>query len=397
MISLRQLFLNNVAQTSDEPILLEIVKASGIHLYDNTGKAYIDLISGISVSNIGHCHPKVVEAVKKQAEKYMYLMVYGEYVQSPQVQLAKLLTSQLPGNLQQVYYCNSGAEATEGAIKLARKFTGKTEIIHFEGGYHGSTIGALSVIGDEYFKTNYRPLPPGTRCLKFNCEGCLNYITKKTAGVIVEPVQGEPGVIAAKESWLKALRKKCDKTGTLLIFDEIQSGFGRSGSLFAFQQYNVIPDVLNLAKGMGGGMPMAAFVASAEIMSVFKSNPFLGHITTFGGHPVCCAAAIASLNILLESGLIAEVKAKEQLFLSLLKHPAIKSINHKGLWMALEFENFEQNKAIIDQCIANGIITDWFLFSDKHLRIAPPLIITNQQIEAACAIIIKSINAVTGD
>jgi len=394
VISLRQLFLNNVAQTSDTPLMLEIEKAEGVYLYDKDGNQYIDLISGISVSNIGHCHPAVVEAINAQTKKYMYLMVYGEYVQAPQVQYAKLLTSQLPGNLEQVYYCNSGAEATEGAIKLARKFTGRTEIIHFEGGYHGSTIGALSVIGDEYFKTNYRPLPPGTRRLQFNCEGCLDYITSKTAGVIVEPVQGESGVVAAEKKWLTALRKKCTDLGVLLIFDEIQSGFGRSGSLFAFQQYNVVPDVLNIAKGMGGGMPIAAFVASEAIMSVLKNNPFLGHITTFGGHPVCCAAAMASLKVLLNDGLIEQVAEKAKLFAGLLQHSAIKSINQKGLWMSLEFKDYETNKAIIDKCIENGIITDWFLFADNRLRIAPPLIITKEQIEVACKKIIDAIESV---
>jgi len=394
MISLRQLFLNNVAQTSEAPLMLEIEKAEGVYLYDVNGKKYIDVISGISVSNIGHCHPAVVEAINAQTKKYMYLMVYGEYVQAPQVQYAKLLTSQLPKNLQQVYYCNSGAEATEGAIKLARKFTGRTEIIHFKGGYHGSTIGALSVIGDEYFKTNYRPLPPGTRRLMYNCEGCLDYITTKTAGVIVEPVQGESGVIASNKSWLNALRKKCTEVNALLIFDEIQSGFGRSGTLFAFQQYGVVPDVLNIAKGMGGGMPIAAFVSSSEIMSVFKNNPFLGHITTFGGHPVCCAAAMASLNVLLNDGLIEQVAEKARLFAELLQNPKIKSINQRGLWMSLEFENYIINKAIIDNCIENGVITDWFLFADNRLRIAPPLIITTAQIKAACQIINNAIDSV---
>lgn len=395
MISLRQLFLNNVAQTSDEPLMLEIEKAAGIYLYDANGKQYIDLISGISVSNIGHCHPAVVEAINTQSKKFMYLMVYGEYVQAPQVQYAKLLTSQLPKNLEQVYYCNSGAEATEGAIKLARKFTGRTEIMYFNGAYHGSTIGALSVIGDEYFKTNYRPLPPGTRKLQFNCEGCLDYITNKTAGVIVEPIQGEPGVIASNKNWLKALRKKCTEVGALLIFDEIQSGFGRSGTLFAFQQYGVVPDVLNIAKGMGGGMPIAAFVASKEIMGVFKNNPFLGHITTFGGHPVCCAAAMASLKVLLNDGLIEQVKEKAKLFAKLLHHPKIKTINQKGLWMSLQFENQQTNKAIINKCIENGIITDWFLFADDRLRIAPPLIITKEQIKTACAKILNAIEIAT--
>ena len=384
-----------MAQTSDEPLMLEIEKAAGVYLYDTDGKQYIDLISGISVSNIGHCHPEVVEAINAQTKKYMYLMVYGEYVQAPQVQYAKLLTSQLPKNLEQVYYCNSGAEATEGAIKLARKFTERTEIMYFDGGYHGSTIGALSVIGDEYFKTNYRPLPPGTRRLRFNCEGCLDYITNKTAGVIVEPVQGEPGIIAADKNWLIALRKKCTAVGALLIFDEIQSGFGRSGSLFAFQQYGVVPDVLNIAKGMGGGMPIAAFVSSKKIMATFKNNPFLGHITTFGGHPVCCAAAIASLKVLLNDGLIEQVAEKAALFAELLQHPNIKSINQKGLWMSLQFKDFETNKAIIDNCIENGIITDWFLFADDRLRIAPPLIITKKQIKTACATILNAIEKVT--
>ena len=384
-----------MAQTSDEPLMLEIEKATGVYLYDTDGKQYIDLISGISVSNIGHCHPAVVAAINAQTKKYMYLMVYGEYVQAPQVQYAKLLTSQLPKNLEQVYYCNSGAEATEGAIKLARKFTERTEIMYFNGGYHGSTIGALSVIGDEYFKTNYRPLPPGTRRLQFNCVGCLDYITNKTAGVIVEPVQGEPGIIAANKSWLIALRKKCTAVGALLIFDEIQSGFGRSGSLFAFQQYGVVPDVLNIAKGMGGGMPIAAFVSSKEIMATFKNNPFLGHITTFGGHPVCCAAAIASLKVLLNDGLIEQVAEKATLFAELLQHPNIKSINQKGLWMSLQFKDFETNKAIIDNCIENGIITDWFLFADDRLRIAPPLIITKKQIKTACTTILNAIEKVT--
>ena len=384
-----------MAQTSDEPLMLEIEKAAGVYLYDTDGKQYIDLISGISVSNIGHCHPAVVAAINAQTKKYMYLMVYGEYVQAPQVQYAKLLTSQLPKNLEQVYYCNSGAEATEGAIKLARKFTERTEIMYFNGGYHGSTIGALSVIGDEYFKTNYRPLPPGTRRLQFNCEGCLDYITNKTAGVIVEPVQGEPGIIAADKNWLITLRKKCTAVGALLIFDEIQSGFGRSGSLFAFQQYGVVPDVLNIAKGMGGGMPIAAFVSSKKIMATFKNNPFLGHITTFGGHPVCCAAAIASLKVLLNDGLIEQVAEKAALFAELLQHPNIKSINQKGLWMSLQFKDFETNKAIIDNCIENGIITDWFLFADDRLRIAPPLIITKKQIKTACATILNAIEKVT--
>ncbi len=394
-LSKRQIFLNHIAQTSDAPLMLEIERAEGMYMYDVDSKKYMDLIAGISVSNIGHCHPEVVKAVQKQAASYMHLMVYGEYIQTPQNILASLLTSVLPENLNNIYFCNSGTEATEGAMKLAKRFTGRTEIISFENGYHGSTQGALSLIGDEYFKSNYRPLLPSTRQLKYNCIGCLDYITNKTAAVFVEPVQAESGITPADKEWLQALRQKCNETGALLVFDEIQSGLGRTGYLFAINRYNVIPDILTLAKGLGAGMPIGAFISSKEIMSVFMDQPVLGHITTFGGHPVNCAAAAAGLSFLLGSNLIEEVKEKEVLFLERLKHPSIKKINHCGLWLSLEFENYETNKAIIDECIANGLITDWFLFSSNKLRIAPPLIITKEEIEWACSTILKAIQKVT--
>jgi len=392
MISTRQLFLNHVAQTSDLPLMLEIDKAEGIYLYDTQGKKYIDLISGISVSNIGHCHPKVVKAIQTQAAQYMHLMVYGEYIQYPQVQLSKLLTDQLPDKLNNVYLVNSGTEATEGALKLAKRYTGRTEIIGFKKSYHGSTHGSLSIIGDEYFKTNYRPLLPDCRSLEYNNEEELKHITTKTACVIAEVVQAESGIYPANPCWLRRLRERCNETGTLLIFDEIQTGFGRTGSLFAFQQYKVIPDILLLAKGMGGGLPIGAFISSQEKMTAFQDNPFLGHITTFGGNPVTSAASLATLQVLLENDYIQEVKQKEELFHHLLVHPKIKAIRSQGLLMCIELENAQENQQLIKICIEKGLITDWFLFADYCLRIAPPLIITPAQIQQACNILLESLN-----
>lgn len=391
MLTNRQIFLNNVAQTSDMPLMLEINKAQGIHLYDITGKKYIDLISGISVSNIGHCHPKVVEAIQTQAAQYMHLMVYGEYIQHPQVQLSKLLTDNLPPNLNNVYLVNSGTEATEGALKLAKRYTERTEIIGFKKSYHGSTHGSLSIIGDEYFKTNYRPLLPDCRSLEYNSEEDLQHITTKTACVIAEVIQAESGINPATPCWLRKLRERCYETGTILIFDEIQTGFGRTGSLFAFQQYNVTPDILLTAKGMGGGLPIGAFIASQKMMEVFQDNPFLGHITTFGGNPVTSAASLATLKVLLENDYIQEVKSKEELFRTLLVHPKIKAIRSKGLLMCIELENAETNMTLIKKCIEDGLITDWFLFADNCLRIAPPLIITPDQIKEACKIILNNL------
>jgi acetylornithine/N-succinyldiaminopimelate aminotransferase len=394
LLTNRQLFLNHIAQTSDTPLMLEIEKAEGIYLFDTKGKKYIDLIAGISVSNIGHCHPKVVEAIKNQSEKFMHLMVYGEYIHYPQVAYAKLLTDNLPENLNTVYFVNSGAEATEGAMKLAKRFTERCEFVYCKNSYHGSTQGALSVMGDEGFKNAFRPLLPDTRMIRFGEQEDLDFITTKTAAIIIEPVQAESGVTTVEAQYFIALRKRCDETGTLLILDEIQTGFGRTGTLFCFQQFDFVPDILLLAKAMGGGMPIGAFIASNDIMSSLKSNPVLGHITTFGGHPVTCAAAKASLQVLLETKIYESVFHKEKLFLKLLQHPAIKQIRSKGLLIALEFESFDINKKVIDCCIESGLITDWFLFSPHCMRIAPPLIITEEEIKLSCDIILNSINKV---
>ncbi len=387
MLTQRQLFFNHLAQTTETPLALEIEKAEGVYLFDASGKKYMDLISGIAVSNIGHRHPKVISAIKEQLDKYMHLMVYGEYIQSPQVQLAKLLMDNLPENLNSVYFVNSGTEAIEGAMKLAKRFTARTEIISFKNAYHGSTQGSLSIMGNEEFKNAFRPLLPDTRQIEFNNIKQLSQITNKTACVVVETIQGEAGVVLPQKDFLKKLRERCTEAGALLVLDEIQCGFGRTGKLFAFENYGFIPDILCLAKGMGGGMPIGAFISSKEIMNTLTNNPILGHITTFGGHPVCCAASLATLNVLLEEKLIARVEAKEQLFRKLLKHPKIRSVNGKGLLLSIEFDSFEQNKKIIDKCIEKGVITDWFLFNAASMRIAPPLIITEEEIVFACSVI----------
>ncbi|MGB0884967.1 MAG: aspartate aminotransferase family protein [Chitinophagales bacterium] len=390
-MNLRQLFLQRIAQTSTEPLALEITSAKGVHLEDTAGKSYIDLISGIAVSNVGHSHPKVVAAVKAQAEKYMHLMVYGEFVEQPQVEYANNLTKHLPQNLETVYYTNSGAEAADGAMKLAKRYTERTEIVYFKNSYHGSTMGTLSVLGDEFFKSNYRPLIPGNRMLNYNCFEDLEQITNKTAAVLIEPIQAEIGVGVPSKGYLEAVRKKCNEVGALLIFDEIQTGMGRTGTLFRFQKENVVPDILLLAKAFGGGMPLGAFISSREKFEVFQDNPFLGHITTFGGHPVSCVAGNAALEIITKEGHLEKVEAKGQLFDKLLVHPRIKKINRAGLMMAVYFEDFEENKSIIDKCIEKGLITDWFLFAPQCLRIAPPLIITEDEIRKACEIILESL------
>jgi acetylornithine/succinyldiaminopimelate/putrescine aminotransferase len=390
----RQLFLNHVAQTSDFPLSLEIEKAAGIYMYDTSGKQYIDLIAGISVSNVGHCHPKVVKAIQKQAETYMHLMVFGEYIQNPQVALGKLLSDNLPSNLESTYFVNSGSEAIEGALKLAKRYTGRHEIIAFRNAYHGSTQGALSVMGNEDFKRPFRPLLPGIKFLDYGDASQLNQITEKTACVLFEPIQGEAGVRVPSKEYIQQLARICKQKGALLIADEIQTGFGRTGKLFGFQNFNIEPDIIAIAKGMGGGMPIGGFVSSNKIMVSFKTNPVLGHISTFGGHPVSCAASIATLQVLLEENLINQVEEKSNLIKSLLKHPKIKEVRGKGLILAVQFDSFENNKKIIDQCISNGVITDWFLFCDDCMRIAPPLTITKKQIEFACAIILKSIDEI---
>jgi acetylornithine/N-succinyldiaminopimelate aminotransferase len=386
----RELFLRHVAQTSTAPLALEIVKAEGALLWDVNGKEYIDLIGGISVANTGHRHPKVIQAIKDQLDAYLHIMVYGEFVETPQVQYAQLLTDHLPSSLNSVYFTNSGAEAIEGAMKLAKRVTGRTQIAAFNRSYHGSTQGALSIIGDEYWRNAFRPLLPGIIHLTYNSFESLREVTEQTAAVIAEPVQAEAGIIVPSKEWLQALRHRCTQTGTLLIFDEIQTGFGRTGSLWSFEQWGILPDVLLLGKALGGGMPLGAFIADRQLMGALSDNPVLGHITTFGGHPVCCTAGMAAMKAMKEEEMIQPVKQKEELFRSLLQNPAIKEVRSHGLWMALEFDSFETNKKVIDRCIEMGLLTDWFLFAASSLRISPPLIISREEIEKACAIILEA-------
>ena len=388
----RQLFLNHLAQTTDFPMSLEIVKAEGCYMYDPDGKAYLDLISGISVSNIGHRHPKVVQAVKDQVDKYMHLMVYGEYIQTPQIMLAQKLTEQLDKSLDSVYFVNSGSEAIEGAMKLAKRATGRAEIISMKKAYHGSTQGALSVIGSEDFKRGFRPLIPMTKSIQFNNTEDLEAISRNTAAVIVEPVQGEAGYRPPEQGYLKKLRRRCDETGTLLIADEIQTGFGRTGALFAHQKYGIVPDIMTIAKGMGGGMPIGAFLSSKELMDHFKENPILGHISTFGGHPVSCAAALANLDVIIEEDLISGVASKSALFKELLVHERISEVRGEGLMLAVQLDSFENVQLVIDHCLECGVIIDWFLFCDNALRISPPLNIAESDIQKACGIILEGIN-----
>jgi acetylornithine/N-succinyldiaminopimelate aminotransferase len=390
----RQLFLNHVAQTSPSPIGIEMVKAKGVKMWDVDGKEYIDVIAGFSVANIGHSNAKVIEAVKEQVEKYMHLIVYGEFIESPQVAYAKLLTDNLPATLNSVYFTNSGAEATEGAMKLAKRVTGRSKIIAFNKAYHGSTQGALSVMGDEYWRNSFRPLLPDVYHVNYGSEEAIELIDKQTACVIVETVQAESGVNKPTKEWLKALRENCNKHCALLIFDEIQAGFGRTGSLWAFEQFDVVPDILLLGKALGGGMPLGAFIADIKLMNTLTNNPVLGHITTFGGHPVSCTAGKAALEVLLENDWIDEVRTKEQLFAQLLKHERIQAVRTGGLWAAVEFESFEFCKKVIDKCIEKGVITDWFLFAPNCLRTAPPLIITEEETRHVCNVILDSINEV---
>ncbi|CCH51797.1 aminotransferase class-III [Fibrisoma limi BUZ 3] len=405
----RQLFFQHVAQTSDFPLGLEIDRAEGIYLFgaSHVGPSherYIDLISGIGVSNVGHRHPRVLAAIHEQLDKYLHLMVYGEYVQSPQTQLAHALAETLQHNgpaaqLDNVYFTNSGTEAVEGAMKLAKRYTGRSEIISCFNAYHGSTQGALSLSGDENFKRNYRPLLPDVRHIRYRKWADIEQISHRTAAVVMEVIGGEAGVRVPEAAYLQAVRQRCTDVGALLIVDEIQTGFGRTGTFWAFQDFGIIPDVVLCAKGMGGGMPIGAFISSAEVMSVFKNNPILGHITTFGGHPVSAAASLATLNVIRDEQLYQQAEAKGQLFRQLLTHPAIRDVRGKGLMLAVEFDSFDVLKPIIDHAIAKGqsgvgVITDWFLFCNNSMRIAPPLIITDDEIRQACHLILEAIDAV---
>jgi len=397
-ITPRQFFLTHLAQTSDFPLALEVERAEGVYLHGPNGERWVDMISGIGVSNVGHRHPKVVEAIKAQVDRYLHLMVYGEYVQSPQVQLAQALAETLAGfatpgglKLDNVYFTNSGTEAIEGAMKLAKRSTGRTELISCFNAYHGASQGALSLAGAEFFRQNFRPLLPDIRHIRHGKMEELEKITHRTAAVVIEVIQGEAGVRVPTAEYLQALRRRCTEVGALLIFDEIQTGFGRTGTFWAFEAFGVVPDVLVCAKGMGGGMPIGAFIAPREVMGVFKNNPILGHITTFGGHPVSCAASLATLRVIQDEKLAEKAGEKAALVRSMLMHPNIREIRSQGLMMAVQFDDFPTLKPAIDRAIQAGVITDWFLFCDSAMRIAPPLTITEEELKKACEVILASL------
>jgi len=386
-----------MAQTSPFPLMLDVVKAEGVYLIDRTGKRYVDMISGIGVSSLGHCHPRVVKAVQKQAATYMHTMVYGEYLLGPQIELATLLAKHLPENLNSSYFVNSGTEATEGAMKLAKRYTGRHKIIACKNAYHGSTQGSISLMSDPTWTAPFRPLLPNIDHIDFNCQYCLNKIDEETAAVIVETIQGEWGVRKPDPIFLKALRKRCTEVGALLVFDEIQAGMGRTGSLFAFEQYDVVPDVLLLAKGLGGGMPIGVFISDQKIMQCLSEDPILGHITTFGGHPVSCAAALATLQELTESDLISKVSNKAKLIVSSLEnHPLVLDIRNAGLMMAIELDSFERVQKVIYYCLENGVVIDWFLFNDRSLRLAPPLVIEEEELEKTLKVIVAGLDSAVG-
>jgi len=393
-MSLSQTFYQHQAQTTDSPYGIEVESAEGIYIYDTSGKRYMDLISGVAVSNVGHRHPKVVEATKRQLDKYMHVMVYGEYIQKPQAELAEKLTSLLPNTLDCLYPVNSGTEANEAALKLAKRVTNRTEIISFNNSYHGNTHGSLSVTGNEQKKYRFRPLLPDVKFINFNSISDLEEITTKTAAVIIEPIQGDAGLRIPSQEFMKALRNKCNETGAQLIFDEIQTGFGRTGPLFAFEHFNVIPDILTIAKGMGGGMPIGGFISSKEKMALLRNNPMLGHITTFGGHPVCCAAALANIQVIEEENLLDSVAAKGQLFRELLeKNSLVTEVRQIGLMLAIELDNFETVQKVVRNCLERGVIGFWFISCNNSFRLAPPLTISKIEIREACKIINEVMNS----
>ncbi len=396
MLTQRQLFFEHVALPSLFPMGLEIVSAEGIYMYGSDGTRYTDLVSGVCVTNLGHRHPAIVQAVKDQVDKYMHLMVYGEFIQSPQVKLAQLLTQKLPSSLNSVYFVNSGSEAIEGALKLAKRITGRSRLIGFTNSYHGGTHGAYSMLGNEELKNAYRPLLPDIHFLRFNNLDDLQLIDNKTACVLAEPVQAEAGIIVPNQEYMLALRQRCTETGTLLIFDEIQTGFGRTGKLFCFEHYGIVPDIICMAKGMGGGMPIGAFVADKKLMLAFTNNPDFGHITTFGGHPVCAAAALANLQVLTENHeLMAEADEKGAQFEKALSpHPAVVKVHRKGLLMSVELKSLETNARAMKLLLDEGIVTDPFFFMPQAFRIAPPLIITRQQIDESIGKILQVLDNV---
>lgn len=385
-------FFTYQAQTSPNPLGMEVSHAKGSYIYDAKGKAHLDFVAGVSACGLGHCHPRVTEAIKKQVDQYMHVMVYGEYIQSPAVEFSKLLASQLPKNLETTYLVNSGTEAMEGALKLARRHTGRSQIIAANKAYHGNTTGSLSLMGLEERKSAFRPLMPDIRFIDFNDEGDLDKITKKTAAVVLETIQGGAGFILPKEGYLQKVRQRCDEVGALLILDEIQPGFGRTGKLFAFEHYNCVPDILVIGKGMASGLPVGAFVASKEMMAELQDNPKFGHITTFGGNPVIAAASLATLKELMETDLIPETLEKEKLFRKLLVHPLIKEVRGKGLMLAPIMKTKEIADYLVLEAAKNGLILFWLLFETRAVRISPPLTISMKEIEAGCDQIIAILN-----
>jgi acetylornithine aminotransferase len=380
-------FLNYQAKTTPHPLGIEVKRAKGSYITANSGKKYLDFVAGVSACSLGHCHPKVVSAIRKQAKKYMHVMVYGEFAQEPAVHLAKELIALLPDNHHSVYLTNSGTEAIEGALKLAKRATGRSELIGAVNSYHGSTHGALSLLGSEHQKVGYRPLLPNTRFIRFNSEEDLSLITTKTAAVLLETIQGGAGFILPENDFLKKVKDRCEATGALLILDEIQPGFGRTGRFFGFEYFNVKPDIIVLGKGMGGGLPVGAFTASHELMSLLEDNPKLGHITTFGGNPLIAAACLATLKVIRDSKILQEIPEKEALFRSELNHPKIKTIHGKGLMLAPILENPEQANQVILKCIDRGLLLFWLLWEKKALRISPPLTISRKEIKKGCAIL----------
>ncbi|WP_299274228.1 aspartate aminotransferase family protein [uncultured Psychroserpens sp.] len=388
-------FFKYQAQTTSHPLAMSISHAEGSYIYDAENKAYLDFVAGVSACSLGHKHPKVVEAIKNQIDRYLHVMVYGEYIQQPAVELAKLLANHLPENLQKTYLTNSGTEAIEGALKLARRVTGRSEIIAAHGAYHGNTMGAMSVMGYEDRKRAFRPLLPDVKFIDFNSIDDLTWITRNTAGVILETIQGGAGFIAPSNDYLSKVRKRCDDVGALLILDEIQPGFGRTGKLFGFEHFNCIPDILVTGKGLGGGMPIGAFTASSEHMNQLQEAPKLGHITTFGGHPVIAAAALATLKEITETNLISDTLEKEKLFREHLKHPLITEIRGKGLMLAIITHSADMANDIILKCQDEGLILFWLLFEPKAIRITPPLTISKDEILEGCAIITRVLDSIS--
>ena len=380
--SLSDSFYKYVAQTSDAPMGIEVATAQGAYFYDTAGKKYLDLIAGIAVCNMGHSHPKIINAIKAQLDKYMHVMVYGELVQQPQVELAEHLCSFLPDSLNSVFFVNSGSEAVEGALKLAKRFTGRAELIHFENAYHGSSHGAMSVMGNDAYKAAFQPLLPDTMAIRFGMEEDLQKITEKTAAIIVELIQGEGGVRMASAEYWQKLKQRCEATGALLIADEIQTGLGRTGKLFAFEHYNITPDILLLGKAFGGGMPLGAFIADKKMMNVLTHNPVLGHITTFGGHPVCCAAGLAHLKLITENKMWQNAETiGEKLEAILWKIPRVKETRRKGLMIAVDFHDTQTNFQTLHVLLEKGIFSDWFLWCDTAMRVAPPLILDEENLK----------------